>query len=192
LALPLLKIFFNEKTSKGYNHFRIASWADPENGLAGIARREEKMNGEASLVVCPKCGARNRVPLDRRGDRALCGKCRSVLPSFPEYPPRAVEIFDWNFQNEVLSFPGPVLVEFYAPWCGYCQRMAPVIDQLSAEYAGRIKIGKVNVDQSPAMASKYQIRSTPSLYFFKGGQLVDQVLGAVPKGEIERRLAAIL
>ncbi len=115
-----------------------------------------------------------------------------MLSSSPEFPAGSVEIFDWNFQNEVLSFPGPVLVEFYAPWCGYCQRLAPVIEQLSAQYAGRVKVAKLNVDQNPAMASKYQIRSTPSLYFFKGGQMMDQILGAVPKGEIERRLTAIL
>ncbi len=150
------------------------------------------MDGDVSLVVCPRCGARNRIPWSRRGERAMCGKCRSPLSPMPDFPSRPVEIFDWNFQNEVLSFPGPVLLEFYAPWCGYCQRLAPVIDQLSIEYAGRVKVAKLNIDQNPATAAKYQIRSTPSLYFFKAGHFVDQVLGAVPKGEIERHLAAIL
>ncbi len=149
------------------------------------------MNTESGIVVCSQCGAKNRIPRDRTGDRARCGKCRAPLPAV-SFPSEAVEVFDWNFQNEILNFPGPVLLEFYAPWCGYCQRLAPILDQVAAEYAGRVKIAKVNIDQNPASASKYQIRSTPSLFFFKNGALVDQVLGAVPKGEIERHLAGIL
>ena len=149
------------------------------------------MNTESEIIVCPQCGAKNRIPRDRAGDRARCGKCRAPLPAVP-FPSAPVEVFDWNFQNEILNFPGPVLLEFYAPWCGYCQRLAPILDQVAAEYAGRVKIAKVNIDQNPASASKYQIRSTPSLFFFKNGTLVDQVLGAVPKGEIERHLAGIL
>jgi thioredoxin 2 len=150
------------------------------------------MNPESAIVICSKCGTKNRIPRDRWGDRAACGKCRAPLTlsgSFPGYP---VEVYDRNFESEVMAYPGPVLLEFYAPWCGYCQKLAPVLDQMAAEYAGRVKIAKLNVDQNQATASRYDIRSTPSLFFFKNGRLVDHVLGSLPKGEIERHLAIIL
>ncbi len=150
------------------------------------------MSSESVIVVCPQCGTKNRIPQDRRGDRPICGKCRAPLSSSAPFPGQSVEVFDWNFQNEVIAFPGPVLLEFYAPWCGYCQRLAPILDQLAAEYAGRVKIAKMNTDQNPTTSAQYSIRSTPSLFFFKNGQLVDRVLGSVPKGEIERHLVAIL
>jgi thioredoxin len=103
-----------------------------------------------------------------------------------------VEVSDRTFKDEILDFPGPVLLEFYAPWCGHCQRLSPVLDQLASEYAKRAKIAKLNVDQNSITASQYAIRSTPALFFFKGGKLLDRVLGALPKGEIERHLLAIL
>jgi thioredoxin 2 len=103
-----------------------------------------------------------------------------------------VEVSDRTFKDEILDFPGPVLLEFYAPWCGHCQRLSPLLDQLASEYANRAKIAKLNVDQNSITASQYAIRSTPALFFFKGGKLLDRVLGALPKGEIERHLLAIL
>lgn len=150
------------------------------------------MSPESVIVICPQCGTKNRIPKDRWGERAVCGKCRAPFSFSAPFPGQSVEVFDWNFQNEVLSFPGPVLLEFYAPWCGHCQRLTPLLDQLATEYTGRVKIAKLNVDQNPATAAQYSIHSTPSLFFFKKGKLIDKVLGSVPKGEIERHLAAIL
>ncbi len=150
------------------------------------------MAPENFLVICPRCRAKNRIRGDRWGDRATCGKCHSPLPALAAFPERTVEIFDWNFKNEVLDFPGPVLVEFYAPWCGYCQRMAPVIEELGREYAGRVKVAQINIDLNRHTASEYKIQSTPSLFFFRNGRLVDQILGAVPKEELERHLRPLL
>lgn len=150
------------------------------------------MNPESAIVICAICGAKNRIPRDRWGDRAVCGKCRAPLRLTVPFPGQPVEVFDGTFEKEVLAFPGPVLLEFYAPWCGYCQRLAPVLDQLAADYAGRVKIAKLNVDQNSATASRYGVRSTPCLFFFKNGKLVDQALGALPREEIERHLKGIL
>lgn len=150
------------------------------------------MSSDFLIVPCGRCGAKNRIPKERLGERARCGKCHSPLSPGPVFPDLAEEVSDLSFQREVLDHPGPVLLEFYAPWCGYCKQLAPLLDQLAAEFAGRAKIAKLNVDENPRTASQYGIRSTPALFFFKSGNIRDQVLGAVPKTEIERRLRAIL
>jgi len=91
---------------------------------------------------------------------------------------------DTNFQQEVLQSDIPVLVDFYADWCGPCKMMSPVIDQISNEYAGRLKVGKINVDESPNTSAQYRVMSIPTILFIKGGQVVDQVIGAVPKRQL--------
>lgn len=95
---------------------------------------------------------------------------------------------DSNFQAEVLQSEKPVLVDFWAVWCGPCRMVGPIVDQLADEYAGRAKIGKVDVDSNQRIAANYQISSIPTLMVFKGGQVVEQVLGAQPK----QRIAALL
>ena len=147
---------------------------------------------ENRIVICPDCRAKNRIPQERLGDRPLCGRCRHPLPSSPAFPEGPVEVFDWNFKEEVLDFAGPVLAEFYSPGCGYCQRLAPVIHHLAREYAGAVKVAQINIDFNPRRSSEYGIQGTPSLFFFRRGRLVDRVAGALPKEEIERHLRSIL
>ena len=150
------------------------------------------MSSESLIVLCPQCGTKNRIPNDRLKERPVCGKCRAPLSLSHSFPGHPVEVSDRTFKDEVLDFPGAVLLEFYAPWCGHCQRLSPVLDQLAIEYGNRVKIAKLNVDQNSVTALQYGIRSTPSLFFFKNGRILDRVLGALPKGEIERHLASIL
>lgn len=99
-----------------------------------------------------------------------------------------VTFTDQNFQSEVLDSQIPVLVDFWAVWCGPCKAIAPTVEELAKEYKGKVKIGKVDVDSNAAVAGKFGIRSIPTLLVFKGGKVVDQVIGAVPKTKIAEAL----
>ncbi len=99
-----------------------------------------------------------------------------------------VEVTDSTFQSEVLRSDKPVLVDFWAGWCGPCRALAPTIESVAGEQAGRIKVCKLDVDGNPNIAAQYGIRSIPTLLFFKGGQQVGQLVGNVPKGAIDEML----
>lgn len=100
----------------------------------------------------------------------------------------AEQVTDSTFEASVLKSDLPVLVDFWAPWCGPCRAVGPVIDELSSEYAGKIRVFKMNVDENPATPTKYGIRAIPTLIVFKGGNVVEQRTGALPKDEIKQIL----
>ena len=93
-----------------------------------------------------------------------------------------------NFEKEVLQSDIPVVVDFYADWCGPCKMMAPVVEELATEYEGVIKIGKLNVDDAPSTSSKYRVMTIPTILFFKNGQVVETVVGAVPKASLAQKI----
>jgi thioredoxin 1 len=99
---------------------------------------------------------------------------------------------DGNFEPEILKSDIPTMVDFWAPWCGPCQVIAPVIEELAKEYAGRVKIAKMNVDENPATPSRYGIRGIPTVMIFKDGEVFDQIVGAVSKARVEEMIKKAL
>jgi thioredoxin 2 len=150
------------------------------------------MNRETVIVRCEQCGAKNRIPSHRIGERAVCGKCRSPLSTNVFYPDQAIDIDDRSFGREVLSFPGSTVVFFWSPSCGYCQRLMPVFDQLPEEYGGRIKFAKLISGLSPITSSRYNIQGVPTLIYYKNGREGDRTVGALPKEEIRRHLNGLI
>ena len=103
-----------------------------------------------------------------------------------------VELSDSSFESEVINSEKPVLVDFWAPWCGPCRALAPVIEEISTDFVDKLKVGKVNVDDNPEISMKFGIRSIPTLMVFKDGEVLEQIIGAVPKSEIERALEKVI
>ncbi|HEX2254572.1 MAG TPA: thioredoxin [Thermoanaerobaculia bacterium] len=105
---------------------------------------------------------------------------------------KPMDLSDTNFETEVLQSDKPVLVDFWAPWCGPCRMVGPVVEELAGEYEGRLKVAKVNTDENQARASQLGIRGIPTLIFFKDGREVDRVVGALPKPALKARVDDVL
>jgi thioredoxin 1 len=103
-----------------------------------------------------------------------------------------VHISDENFATEVLNSPLPVLVDFWAPWCGPCRAIAPIVEELAGEYAGKLKVAKMNVDDNPGTPARYGVRGIPNLLLFKGGEVHHQIVGAVPKARLIKAVSAVV
>ena len=144
------------------------------------------------ILRCPACGAKNRIPADRIHDRPKCGKCKAALNPDQALGGKPVTATDANFQSEILASPLPVLLDCWAPWCGPCRMVGPIIDELAGEWRGRIKVAKLNTDENPQTAARFQIRSIPTMLVFHQGQLRDTLVGALPKKEIVKRMSAYL
>jgi thioredoxin 2 len=144
---------------------------------------------ETQLVRCPSCGATNRVPLDKvhQGLAPVCGRCKTPLP----VGAKPVTVTDETFAAEVERSPLPVLLDLWAPWCGPCRMIAPVIDELVGQMAGRVRFAKLNIDENPATAARFHVSSIPTLLVLKAGQEVDRLVGVQPKSEIVRRLERV-
>ncbi len=145
---------------------------------------------EAKVIRCPSCGANNRVPAEklREGLEPICGRCKTPL-SVSIHP---ITITDANFAEQVERSPLPVLLDMWAPWCGPCRMIAPIIEQLATELAGRVRVAKLNTDDNPMTASRFSVRSIPTLLVLKNGQEIDRLVGAFPKQEILRRVQALI
>ena len=144
------------------------------------------------VVVCDKCGTKNRVDESRLAhSEPTCGRCGAMLQTTGggDHETKPVVVTDQTFEHEVMQTSGrPVLVDCWAPWCGPCRTIGPVLDQLAAESEGRYRIAKLNVDENPQTAARFRIASIPTLLIFRDGQLVDQIISVQPKHAIAQRL----
>ena len=138
-------------------------------------------------IVCPLCGGINRVPNDKLAHGPNCGKCRQPLFG---HPPQ--ELTAANYQKVTTRNDIPVVVDFWAPWCGPCKAMAPAYEQAAKELEPRVRFAKLNTEQEPSIGSGLAIRGIPTLIVFAGGKEVARQSGAMPQGEIIRWVESVL
>jgi thioredoxin 2 len=145
---------------------------------------------DTQLVHCPSCGATNRVPLSKlaQGLQPNCGRCKKPLP----VDSQPVTVTDATFASAVERSPLPVLLDLWAPWCGPCRMVAPVIEEIAKEMTGRLRVGKLNVDENPATAARFRVQSIPTLLILKDGREIDRIMGAQPKAAIVQRLQEVI
>lgn len=135
-------------------------------------------------LACPACGVTNRVPDERLGEQPKCGKCHAAL-----LPGKPIDLSATNFEKFIRQSGLPVVVDFWAPWCGPCKTFAPVFSQVAAELNTRYRFVKVNTEAEQGLSSQYAIRSIPTLAIFRNGQEVTRLSGALDATNLKRWLA---
>lgn len=136
---------------------------------------------ESSIVVCPHCHAPNRVPQNRLSDQPTCGQCKQML-----FSGEPVELNSHSFEKHVGRSDIPVVIDFWAPWCGPCRAMAPVFAQVSKSLEPDFRLAKINTEEEQALATRFGIRSIPTLALFKGGKEIARQAGAMDAASLTR------
>ena len=149
---------------------------------------------DVQMIRCPACGATNRVPREKieQGLEPICGRCKAALPLGERVAGKPITVIDATFAAEIERSPLPVLLDMWAPWCGPCHMVAPVIEQLAGESAGRVRVAKLNIDENPITTRRFNVRSIPTLLVLKDGREIDRIVGVQPKSEIIRRLESAI
>ena len=141
---------------------------------------------ESRIIKCPSCGAKNRVAASTPAHKMpVCGRCGKALSLASDKP---VIVTDANFSEVVEASSLPVLLDLWAAWCGPCRMIAPVVEQIAAEMAGRALVGKLDVDANPRTSARFGVQSIPTLLVIKNGREVDRIVGAAPKNSILQTL----
>jgi thioredoxin 2 len=153
---------------------------------------EETPAQEVFKLRCMECGARNRIRADRVESHPVCGKCRKPLATDELFLPQPLIITDGEFEAKVLKSPLPTLMFAWAPWCPTCKAFIPVIDDFAKDSLGKVRVGKVNVDQNPGLSSRFNILSVPQILVFDRGELAETLPGSLQKHEIMIKMAPYL
>jgi|ERR671923_2301308 thioredoxin 2 len=151
----------------------------PDTSQTTRAETSARAPAPTSVLTCATCGKKNRIRSNERG-APHCGSCGAALPWH-------VNATDATFDVEARSSV-PVIVDLWAPWCGPCRIVGPILEELSREFAGRLKVVKVNVDENQALAMRFDARSIPTMLVIVGGRVVDRIVGAMPKSALTVRL----
>jgi len=138
------------------------------------------------VVTCTNCGRKNRIPADKQHLGPKCGSCKKPISLANSVVP--VELDDSSFPGFIRQVSKPVMVDFFSPTCGPCRMVAPLIDAMTKRYYGRVIIAKLDTSRNQLTAGQYRIRGVPTLIFFKNGQVMDQITGALPEQELIRLL----
>ncbi len=155
-----------------------------------LPQQERKTaGGEAIKMRCTECGTKNKIPADKLNAGAKCGKCGEALKIEALSEPQPLMITDSNFEDKVIKSPLPVLLFAWAPWCPTCGTVTPIIDDFAAQAKGKVRVGKVNIDGNPGLATKYSIMSVPFLFIFDNGQMKESMPGGLQKHELMMKLA---
>lgn len=143
---------------------------------------------EPQIIRCANCSAQNRVPAEKlvEGLKPTCGRCKQPLTAV-----QPIVVTDSTFA-EIIRSPLPVLVDVWAPWCGPCRHLSPIVDELAGELAGRVLVAKLNADENPQISSRFNIQNIPALLVMQGGREVDRLVGVRPKAEILRHLTPVM
>ena len=167
----------NEKVPVGSTGVETAASTIPDGPA------ETASTGPVSALTCASCGKQNRIRPSAKGV-PHCGSCSATLPW-------VVDATDETFDLEADASVA-VLVDLWAPWCAPCRYVSPIIEELARDYAGRIKVVKVNVDDNPVLAQRFQAHSIPTMIVLRGGRVMDRVVGAMPKSQLAIRLTPYL
>ncbi len=154
------------------------------------------MSEGKSVIRCPFCGTANKVDPLKPLEQARCGQCHKTLAaaasSTTSAPSAPVVVTDADFSERVIDSPLPVLVDFWAPWCGPCRQVAPVLEELAEKYRGRLIVAKLNVDENGYTAREFRVSSIPTLILIKDGNELNRMVGAESRPQIERFLSMVV
>jgi thioredoxin 2 len=148
--------------------------------------------GNVYLVRCLSCGSKNRIPENKMNETAQCGKCHKPVETSGLLSGRSMMVSDRDFETKVLKSPIPVLFFSFANWCPSCQAIIPVVEELARDWKGRVRVAKLNIDQNPMTAGRFNIMSVPTIIIFDNGQARDRLIGAVPKLQIMQKMAPFI
>jgi thioredoxin len=149
-------------------------------------------SGNVYLVRCLSCRAKNRIPARKMNETAKCGKCHQAIETAGLLSGRSMMVSDRDFESKVLQSPVPVMFFTFANWCPSCQAIMPVVEELARDWKGRVRVAKLNIDQNPVTAGRFNIMSVPTILIFDNGQAKDRLTGAVPKLMIMQKMAPFI